>query len=147
MGLTASLLASKTIKTSGGEFAVRGLSLNDIVSVFGTHRAALEDLFNRMFVVKDGNISVTGTVDIDLIVATVVGEAPLVAASIIAHAADAMDDEGYAVAQQLPGPVQIAALEAIADLTFTTEMPPKKVLEIVIRMATGAQKSLMGLSQ
>lgn len=147
MGLTASLLASKTVKTSGGEFAVRGLSLNDIVSVFGTHRQAIEDLFNRIFVVDGGKVGMAEEVDVDMIIATVVGEAPLVAASIIATAADSTDDEGFAVALRLPGPVQIAALMAVAELTFTTEMPPKKVLEIVIQLATGAQKSLLGLGQ
>jgi hypothetical protein len=40
--------------------------------------------------------------------------------------------------------VQLEALDKIAALTFTSEMPPKKVMETVIRMLGGVTKTLIG---
>lgn len=129
-------------------FTVYGLSPNHALGLFQRHRVELAMLFEQII----GNGGVT-----DETVAQATGlllnSAPLLMAEIIALAAggsplDLAEIEpgvtGWQAdllkASQLPAPVQLDALQKIGDLTFTTEMPPKKFLgALTVMMAKGAQ--------
>lgn len=132
-GLAGVGIATHSIKVpGGGEFAVRGLSLADLTGLYRAHSGELGLWFER-FVGGSSNSS-DAMADV---IASVIASAPHLAARAITLASGDDSEEAYAVAQQLPLGVQTEALGAIGRLTFTEDMPPKKVLEIVIRMAAG----------
>lgn len=142
-GLTFDLISDRVIKTTGGEFSVRGLALADLIAMVEHSREALSDLFDRLVVQGDGgpqlSLEQAGTLG-----GTLLAESPAIAALIIATAAGPVTDEALQVAAALPVAVQVAALEAIAEQTFTSEMPPKKVLEIVVKAMGGTANVLAG---
>ena len=144
-GLRAELLGSRTIRTAGGDFVVRGLNAEAIFAIVGRHREALSALFDRLVVQGEGGpqISLDQT---ETLVVALVDAVPEIVGLIIAAAAGPMTDEAIAIARALPAPVQMAALEAVAELTFTSEMPPKKVLEIVVKAMGGVTSALEGLA-
>lgn len=130
-GPFAALIARRQIKTPGGSFAVRGLSPDDVFTIYRRHAGEVAGWFDRLQ---------AGGVDISLnaapvLIGSLLDTAPAIAAEVIALASDAgVDDEVLADVRRLPLSPQASALEAIAELTFTQEMPPKKLLEIVVRM-------------
>lgn len=133
-GLSGVAIATRSIKVpGGGEFAVRGLSFSDLTGLYQLHGGELGLWFERF--VGDAANAVAGDSIADA-VASIISAAPDLAAAAIALAADAEDGE-LDIVKRLPLGVQIDALSAVGELTFTEDMPPKKVLEIVIRMATG----------
>lgn len=144
-GLRADLLCSRTIKTAGGNFVVRGLNAEAIFAIVGRNREALSVLFDRLVVQGDGGpqISLDQT---ETIVVALIDAVPEIVGLIIAASAGPMTDEAVAIARALPAPVQMAALEAVAELTFTSEMPPKKVLETVVRAMGGVTSALEALA-
>lgn len=140
--LRAELLVTAKVKNGEREFGVSGLSLNAILLICRRHWNALGDLFNSFVERAEGGE------DIDLNHTQLLGSAllsavPTVAAEIIASAAG-YGIEAAEVVADLPFPVQLQALETIAGLTFTSEMPPKKVIEIVVRTLSGVTKPLIG---
>lgn len=130
-GLTLALIDRRTIKASGGEFSVRGLSPQDVFCIYRRHAGDMALWFDKL----------QGTADLSLdaapaLAASLLDTAPGLCAEIIAAGADAgTDEEAIGIAKMLSLGVQAEALKAIADLTFTEEMPPKKLLEIVTQMA------------
>lgn len=132
-GLTAALIARRTISTPGGSFAVRGLSPHDVFAIYRRRAGEMALWFERMQASDRFSLDAMPAVATSLL-----DTAPDIGAELIAAAADAgTDAEAVGIARQLPIGVQVEALEAIASLTFTQEMPPKKLLEIVVRMARG----------
>lgn len=130
-GLTAALIARRTINTPGGEFSVRGLSPQDVFSIYRRRAGDLALWFDKLQGAENFSLDAMPAIATSLL-----DTAPDLGAEILAAAADAGTDPGaIAIAMQLPIGTQAEALEAIADLTFTQEMPPKKLLQIVVRMA------------
>lgn len=127
-----------TVPVPGGEVAVRGLSLNDIMPIYREHEAVLSDLYNKV----TGEGSVLGASDMPTMISGLVVMAPDIAAAIIAVAADEADK--VAVAKSLPFPVQLVLLEKVGELTFES-ISPKNFIETVIRMATGTTRVLSEL--
>lgn len=137
MGLSHLKLASETVVTPGGEsFSVRGLSFVDISAVVRPYGPQLGSLFDGF---KDGTFSLD---DPTALLSNLINRAPEAAALVIAVAAD---EEDVALAARLPFPVQLEALEKIAGLTFASEGGAKKVLETIIRVATGTTSALASL--
>lgn len=126
-GLSAALIARRTIETPGGDFAVRGLSPTDIFAIYRRHTGALAHWFERLQ--TGGGIALDNSA---MIVGTLLDAAPEIMAEVIAAAADKPDLAD--VARSLSISVQTTALEVIGELTFTQEMPPKKLIETVVRM-------------
>ena len=124
---------------AGGEFAVRGLSLDDISFLVQRHGAKLQDLFSQ-FVANAGELTTESAVGFAV---PLMKEAPGIAAELIACASG--DPEDAEIAAQLPFPVQLDALEKLATLTFESGGGPKKLVETVIRAAQGTTGLLQSL--
>lgn len=141
--LRAQLLVSKRVEVvGGGGFDVFGLSLPSIVAVCRNHFEDCRQLFMQLASQSAGQ-------QVTLAQATAIGDnllltAPRIAAEFIARSAGYTESEAVDLFAALPFPVQLDALEKIASLTFTTEMPPKKVLEVVVRAVTGLASPVLG---
>lgn len=122
----------REIVLKGGSFHVTGLSLNVLAALLKTHLSEAGQIFELI----EGKITLD-QVDKAGLAATLITEAPGLAANIIALAAG--EPNAAAQAAQLPAPVQIEALEMIGDLTFNEVGGVKKTLETLLR--------LMGLRQ
>jgi hypothetical protein len=131
MGLKHIKLPEAQVKFPGGDFAVRGLSLDDLAFIVQRHGAKLNSLFTD-FIKKGGDLTVEAVADFAL---PLLQACPEIAAELIACASGDPEDSG--VAATLPFPVQLEALEKLAELTFNVSGGPKKLVETVLRMAKG----------
>lgn len=140
MGLRDLSFPVVTVQTPGGDFAVRGLSVNMVSGVYQRHRTAVSALFNQV----TARHAETQPQDAGLIMAGMVNSAPAIMAEVIALASGSKPSNGdeyaedVAIAAMLPLPVQVNALQKIADQTFTSDMPPGKLLAVVIKLAGDA---------
>lgn len=139
MGLKHIKLPSAEIEFTGGKFAVRGLSLNDIAFLVTRNKDKMSQLFEQFQ--KQGDMTQDSVLSM---VAPLIETAPILAAEMIACGAGDADD--WELAAKLPFPVQVEALEQIIGFTFSTEGGPKKVLEAVIRLAQGTTALLNDLT-
>lgn len=134
------------VQTSNSEaFPVRGLNPNDVFGIYYRHAGQLAALFEKLIsgFRSSGNFDPSG---IQVVALELVKDAPIVMGEIIAAAADGdpSDEASWRadveIARKLPFPVQADALAKIGELTFTSEMPPGKLLSLVaglIERATG----------
>jgi hypothetical protein len=127
-----------TVKTLSGDFVVRGLGLDDIKFLFSNNAQQLKLVFDQ----ASNLAKAADEIDYVSFAAALIHLAPDVVTTAIACANDEADDDGIMAARRLPMAVQIDAIEKIGRLTFETEGGPKKVFEIVMRMAKGAQGML-----
>lgn len=131
MGLKHISIPEALVALPGGDsFAVRGLCFDDLAYLVRRHGAKLKKLFEDF--TERGEVTVEG---IAMFALPLLEQAPEIAAELIACASGDKNDVG--IAAKLPLPVQLDALEKLADLTFAAEGGPKKVLETVVRMAQG----------
>jgi len=143
--LEAQLLVSRQVEIAEGRgFGVSGLPLDGIVAICQRHWEQATALFDDVIAKVGGELDLEQT---NWIGGALLSTVPDLAADIIAVAAGYPAAEAAAVFRKLPFPVQLAALENIAELTFTSEMPPKKVIETVARILVGIAKPLSGASQ
>lgn len=142
MSLKNLTVAKATIKTPGGDFTVRGLSLDQVTILFSRRRPVMEDLFQRM---KDGNVQGISMDDARDMGTSLLAYAPDLAAEIIMLASGDDDAESFDVAKSLPMPVQVEALEQIGRLTFATEGGVKKFLAQMIELMRSATDTLSSL--
>ncbi len=144
-GLSPELILERAISAPGGVFTVRGLSGDEVVGLFTRQRESLSGLYDRLLVVTPvgPRLSLESGPALG---ALLLHEAPAIVAEVIAMAAGPVSDEAVRVARQLPFPTQLAAIEAIAELTFHSETPPKKVLEAVVKAMGGIASALGALS-
>lgn len=131
MGLKNLKFPEATIEFSGGDFAVRGLSLNDISWLVQRHGQKLNNLFTQFQQSADE----LDTATVAAFALPLLQSAPEIAAELIACATG--DAEDAEMAAQLPFPVQLDALEKLVELTFSAGGGPKKLVEIVVRLAQG----------
>lgn len=138
MSLKALKFNTATIQTPNGNFDVRGLGLEDIKALFRDNAQQLKIVFEQA-----ANMA-RNPEDIDYVsfAASIIHLAPDVVTGAIAAASDEYDPEGLTAAKRLPIATQIEAIDKIAQLTFETEGGPKKVFEIVMRMAKNVQGML-----
>jgi hypothetical protein len=122
-------LPEHEIKTTGGSFTVRGLTLPDVAELFRVHATKMEMLFRQYAGSEDKSDDVVNA-SVDLLQA-----APELACEVIALAAG--EPNMVAKVVKLPFTVQIEALEAIGRMTFDAEGGPKKVIETVINVMAG----------
>lgn len=139
MGLKSLKFITAEVEVADGEtFTVRGVSLQDA--------AILVELYQEPIMKLVGKIQEQGdAVNLEELARSAILDAPALAASLIAMAADEMDEEGLAQAARLPIPVQLDAIFKIGELTFRTEGSLKKMVETVrasLVAATAAMGSL-----
>jgi hypothetical protein len=126
-----------SVGTADDEFFVRGLGLADIVAIFDANREQVSAVFAEIAIRPDAEMVLA---DMGGFATNLARGAPRVVAHIIARAAD---EEDPGLAEALPFPVQIDALEKVAQLTFATEAAAKKVMETIIRMASGVRRAAL----
>lgn len=132
-----------SIKTARVEFSgaddeanfveVRGLNLPDIAKLVEAHTNTCIELYDK-FVGRDPDsfsAADAATLGRELIL-----KFPAICSDVIAIAADAEDQ--LADIKKLPPDVQVASLEKIANLTFAMQGGLGNFVEIVTRMASGA---------
>ena len=135
--LSAQLLVTEHVEVAGGKgFDVSGLSLDAILILARRRKQDAGELFDTLVsqVGADGGISIEKA---EWLGGALLSTAPQIAAEIIALSAGYESVEAAELFRKLPMPSQVDALDKIARLTFTSEMPPKKVFETVVRALAG----------
>lgn len=146
-GLRHLTTPTATVSLADGQsFSVSGLSPNHIFGLYHRHRADLSGVFDA--IVAGGTEQLGNATDF---INGMFGKMPLILAEVITLAAGGNpfdetpidpDDQHspsawqgeLAAAASLPIAVQADALSKIGDLTFTSEMPPKKFLGVLVAM-------------
>jgi len=130
MGLLDLKVPRSQVQAPGGSFAVRGLSLEDLVNLHHRYTAEFGGVFDQF---RTWATTETGELPpLEQFVAKLLYQAPVLAAQVIAIACDEDSDEGLAVARRLPPLVQAEALQQIGRLTFRSEEDVKKMLTLVV---------------
>jgi hypothetical protein len=120
----------------GGSFAVRGLSFTDLKKLFVKYSADMTQLFDLISAEKGAQINVE---DAGAAAATLLNQAPSLAADIISIAAD--EPDAFETVLSLPFPVQTEALTIIGKATFGTEGGVKKFLQTASVLLGGLRAS------
>lgn len=120
----------KTILFDGGEFEVRAISLPDVAGLVTRNQDSIDRVAAlieaQKIVYGSGDVSVSETrVGAELIL-SLIRESPFLVADLISCCAE--EPNGWEAAYNLPLPVQVEALQAIADLTFADAMALKKFI-------------------
>lgn len=134
-------IGETTIKTTGGDFKVRGLNLTDLTILMRHFGGPLQELYAKYQAEDPEKIKEKLAGDNSL--ADFIASVPNLANAIIAAASGAIDD--IEIASKLPITVQIEALEAIGKHTFEEHGGPKKVVEAVIRIMKALTATLSEL--
>lgn len=144
-GLRHLRIPQATIEIPGGdEFAVRGLSLPDVLSLAATHGPALAIIYET---IKTRGAELTPA-DLHVLAKTLLEKFPQAAYDIVlmgAGSTPATYQEDLAALKSIPFPCAIEALGKIGEMTFVSEDMVKKVLEIVIQAVSGARKTIENL--
>lgn len=127
---------TKKIEFTGGEITVRGLSYPDLAQLVEAHRGTATELYERFTGIRKQD-AITAD-DAGSIAQEVVTKMPMIAAHVVALAADVPDE--FETVIRLPIDVLTSALEATALLTFAMEGGAKNLLETVTRIAAGANR-------
>jgi hypothetical protein len=138
MGLRDLSFPAAEVQTSGGPLAVRGMSLDNILSLFYRHRDELLPVFESVIAKAQNGGEADGD-DMLMIAADLIGSLPMVVAEIITLASGiSIKDEDFdALARAVLAfnvAEQIDALEKIAQQTFTSDMPPGKMFALIRKM-------------
>lgn len=148
MGTTNRPVAPKrAIKVPDADsFDVRGYSFNDALGLYFRHAGAMSALFSRFAGTAESDGA--ALIAAESITAAMIGTAPGMVAEIIAVGAGAVPESeqweaDLAWAEKLPAGSQMAALQTIGDLTFTSDMPPGKFVAVVLEMAKGATAMML----
>lgn len=139
MGLKDLKIPEAIIETPGGEFAVRGLSLDDLAWLVRRHGDTMSKVFND-FVASDAELTSDSVAGFLL---PLVESMPGLVSEVIACGAG--DAEEATLVRRLPFLVQIDALEKVIDLSFDAAGGPKKLAETVVRLARGTTGLLESL--
>lgn len=142
MGLR-DLIPTALVKVSDSDgFTVRGVSLNDALTLYNRHAGDLTALFDNFVEEHRGGARAKPVTPEKL---TQVGlsmaqGAPVLLAEIIVIATDCLPsneefDAEVAAVMKFGTGVQMDALQKIANLTFTSDMPPGKFLAVVMHLA------------
>lgn len=128
---------TKKLSFSGGDFEVRAVSLMDVAVIIEAHETQIERIYQKVQMKTGQQITpeLVGDVFMD-----VIREAPVLVGHLIAIAADERDANGdllLTVAGSLPMTVQVEALQAIGELTFTDLASVKKFGADVMKLIRG----------
>lgn len=131
--LSSQLNPVRTIKLpGGGSFDLHGIDLDDALAIYQRHAGELSTWFDRLVLQTAEAGEATFSFD-GAIASALLDGAPTIAAEIIARAMGHDDPAVVGIVKNMPLSPKVAALQAVADLTFTEDMPPKKMFEIFIQ--------------
>lgn len=140
MGLKAFTPKTEKVAFPGGDFAVRGLSLEDFTVLVRNHFEPMSALFEK-YVDQAAIARATAQVtkegmelgDIRTVVLEGLQMAPSLIGDVIARAAD--ETENPQLARLLPMGTQIDAVEKIVRLTLEAEGGLEKLVETVLKVS------------
>jgi hypothetical protein len=144
MGLRDLTIPTATVQVADESFIVRGLSPNDALGLYSRHAGQLSALFDEF----SGKVKAEQPVEANDFGAALLGGAPRLLAEVIAIAngGDPGRPEEWeadvAQALRFPAGVQMDALQKVADLTFSSDMPPPKFFGLVLALAQSATAQL-----
>lgn len=163
MGLRNLPNPMKTVEVAEGvSFTVRGFSPNDALALYHRHAGILSTMFDD-FVSQQkkirGKAAEAPAVDVKELGVGLVNGAPRLLAEIIAIASGSIAPEPHMkgdelvrvesefeadvrAALNLSAGVQVDALTKIADLSFSSDMPPGKFLTVVVQLAQSATAAM-----
>lgn len=147
MGLRNLTFPTVEVQTSGGALAVRGLSLDHILGLVYRHREDVTTLYEALIHrAKSGQA--VGVEDTTLIAIKMINAAPQIVGEIIAVASggDPADPEftgDVGIVRGLSMAEQLDALEKIAGQTFTSDMPPGKVMALTLQMLQAGSSAMI----
>jgi len=124
------VITRRKITFEGGEFELRGVSLPDISAAIMEHREAVDRVAEILRRTRADDLTTTVEVLID-----VIRESPYLSAFLICSCAD--EPDAYSAAFHLPLTVQIEALRAIGELTFSDAEALKKLIADVRGLLAG----------
>jgi len=124
------VITRRKISFEGGEFELRGVSLPDISAAIMEHREAVDRVAEILRRTRADDLTTTVEVLID-----VIRESPYLSAFLICSCAD--EPDAYSAAFHLPLTVQIEALRAIGELTFSDAEALKKLIADVRGLLAG----------
>jgi len=124
------VITRRKITFEGGEFELRGVSLPDISAAIMEHREAVDRVAEILRRTNANDLDTTVEILID-----VIRESPYLAAFLICSCAD--EPDAYSAAFHLPLTVQIEALRAIGELTFSDAEALKKLIADVRGLLAG----------
>jgi hypothetical protein len=124
------VIARRKVSFEGGEFELRGVSLPDISAAIMEHREAVDRVAEILRRTNANDLDTTVEILID-----VIRESPYLAAFLICSCAD--EPDAYSAAFHLPLTVQIEALRAIGELTFSDAEALKKLIADVRGLLAG----------
>lgn len=148
MSLSSFKPQTEAVKFPGGEFAVRGLALEDITVLLRDHFTTVSALWDKY--VNEAAIdavgqaapeTAAGLADYGSVITEALDIAPSLMADVIALAAGEPDQA--AAARTLPTGVQLDAIEKVVRLTLEAEGGMGKFLETVNKI-TGSLADLPG---
>lgn len=136
MALKDVAIPRRTVDLSvSGDVQLRGLTLTDIMSVYRHHGGQLGIVFTTLM---DKNQTLSDST-LQAAIRELAMSAPEALAEIICLAADEPDMHDTAV--RLPLLDQASILEAIFELTLTSEADLKKLVETVLRALNGFNRT------
>jgi len=139
-------ITREAIELSDGQsFDVRAISTNDLMTMVSEHGPTLGLLFAKLTSGSREPGSLTNDT-VQQLIFDLAQEFPMLAAEVIALAADAYDEEGVAMARDLPVTTQVLAIEKVFHLTFASEGDVKKFMESLTRMLVGVSGALTNSS-
>lgn len=128
---------TKKLSFPGGDFEVRAISLMDVAVIIEAHEYQIEQIYQK--VQKKTGQQITAELVGDVFM-DAIRDAPILIGHLIAIAADEHDANGdllLTVAGSLPMTVQLEALQAIGELTFTDLASVKKFGADVMKLIRG----------
>lgn len=139
MTLAAYKVAKREVSFIGGSFEVRGLSLDDIGTIFGAHMGDVDKLF-KMY--EKDELRATAVSESLKVAVGIVKDAPAIVGTMIASCAD--EPEMVDVARKLSVDVQITAIQNIIELTFAESGGAKKFWDMMMVMVKRVRPMLPG---
>lgn len=135
MALRNIVVPKAEIQVHGETLSLRGLSFNDLLGLFYRRKSLAMDTFHTILEVSGREMSTAEQI------AVIARSSPEMVGEVIALSSGSTPaDDGYvedvAAAINLPMGIQAEAVEKIAALTFTQDMPPGKVLALFMKMMT-----------
>lgn len=132
---------TRAILVGGSSFDVKGLSLTEFTTLVKHHLPDLEAVFDLGSATLKGKADLTES-DITKLAMAFADQAPGFVANVIALASGEKGEKAVDAAYTLPFPVQIKALVAISELTFSEVGGVKKAMESVAGLLTKMNLSL-----
>lgn len=120
------------VSFKGGQFEVRGITLDDLAILLKNHLNDIENLVDMFQKEPDHEAAVASLLKHSI---TLIREAPGLVANLIALASD--EPDAVDNARSLSMPIQVKAIQSIAQLSFEEAGGPKKFVESLWMLLKG----------